>query len=176
MRLFITLSLVLLLSAFAVGQAVIVGGTATAGPAAYGVYAGPFVPLVVTPSISLSTVSPSPVGASNATYGNVAGATNSTLSMNTNGAPSVYTQAVAYPGTQETSPMFVQGSMSSAQTTMRRGDIGVASFESEISAKQLMAWSGPAKKASRTYTNQDVDRFNQATGTVKYNGKTEQIK
>ena len=46
-----------------------------------GVYAGPFVPLVTTPSVTLATVSPSAVGASNATFGNVAGATNATLSQ-----------------------------------------------------------------------------------------------
>ena len=38
-----------------------------------------------------------------------------------------------------------------------------------------MTGSTPARKASRTYTNQDVDRVNQGTGTVKYRGKTEHI-
>ena len=31
------------------------------------------------------------------------------------------------------------------------------------------------RKASRTYTNQDIDRINQQTGTVKYDSKTEKI-
>jgi len=39
----------------------------------------------------------------------------------------------------------------------------------------LMAGSASARKASRTYTNQDVDHMNQGTGTVKYRGKTEHI-
>lgn len=43
------------------------------------------------------------------------------------------------------------------------------------SVAQIMAASTPARKASRTYTNQDVDRVNQGTGTVKYRGKTEHI-
>jgi hypothetical protein len=177
MRLFTTLFVVLLLSALALGQAVVVGGTAPNGPITYDVYAAPFVPRIVTPSVSLTTVSPSPVGASNATFGNVAGATNSTLSMPVNGAPSVYTQAVMYPSAAATPVLYVQSSGVPMQSmAVRHSDIGVASLESEVSAKQLMAWSGPAKKASRTYTNQDVDRFNQGTGTVKYSGKTEQIK
>ena len=148
MRLITILSLVLLLSAFAVGQAMIVGGTATTGPIGYDVYAAPFVPRIVTPSVSLST------------------------------APDGYsTQAVVYPAQPAIPVLYVQGGGTSTQSVAsRRADLGMGSFESEISAKQLMAWSGPAKKASRTYTNQDVDRATQGTGTVKYNGKTEQIK
>jgi hypothetical protein len=132
--------------------------------------------LVTTPSVSLSSVSPSPVGASNATYGNVAGATNSTLSMNTNGASSVYTQMVPYPGNPTVAVYGQSNGVATQGMAARRGELGMTSFENEVSAKQLMAWSGPAKKASRTYTNDDVNRVTQTTGTVKYNGKTEQIK
>ncbi len=146
MRLLTTLSVVLLLSALAVGQAVIVGGTATSGPVGYDVYAAPFTPRVVTPSI--------------------------TLSSGTNG----YTQPVVYSGQVATPILYIQSGATSTATAARRGDLGVASYEGDLSAKQLMAWYGPAKKASRTYTNADVDRFNQGTGTVKYNGKTEQMK
>jgi hypothetical protein len=32
-----------------------------------------------------------------------------------------------------------------------------------------------SKKASRTYSNQDVDQVNQKNGTVKYRGKTEHL-
>src|ERR1700726_2498431 len=59
---------------------------------------GPFVPLVTTPEISLQTVSPNPVGASNATTGLIAGATNSTLSQIQGSTSSEYTQAVWYQG------------------------------------------------------------------------------
>jgi hypothetical protein len=31
------------------------------------------------------------------------------------------------------------------------------------------------KKASRTYTNQDIDRISQQTGTAKWDGKTEKL-
>jgi hypothetical protein len=46
-----------------------------------GVYALPNVPLVSTPSVSLDAAPVSVVGASDATAGNVSGATNSTLSV-----------------------------------------------------------------------------------------------
>ena len=147
MRFIISLSLVLLLSAFAVGQVMVTGGTVTTGPVGYDVYSAPFVPRVVTPSV--------------------------TLSSGTDGS----TQASVYPSQPAPPLLFIQGGGTPMQSAApRRGDLGVASSESDISAKQLMAWYGPAKKASRTYTNQDVDRVTQSTGTVKYNGKTEQIK
>jgi hypothetical protein len=148
MRLITTLSLVLLLSAFAIGQVAIVGGTATSAPAGYDVYAAPFTPRVVTPSINLTS--------------------------STDGS----THAVVYSGDTTATPvLYVQSAGSSMPAmTAHRGDLGVASAESDISAKAIMSWYGPAKKATRTYTNADIDRFNQATGTVKYDGKTEQMK
>jgi hypothetical protein len=142
----LTLSLVLLLSTFAVGQVMVVGGTATAGPVGYDVYSAPFTPRVVTPSVNLTST---PTG----------------------------TQAVVYQGEVSAPALYIQGSGPVMQSaSMHRSDLGVASYESEVSAKQIMAWYGPAKKASRTYTNDDVNRVTQSTGTVKYNGKTEQIK
>jgi hypothetical protein len=178
MRFFTVLCLVLLLAALAVGQTV-VNGTVTSGP--YGFYSAPFVPRIVTPSVSLSTVSPSPVGASNATYGNVAGATNATLSIQTPPPVGVFTQPVFYDESSDTTPaVYVQGPpprpMQGHHGMSRYADYGVATFDSDISAMQLMAPKGSWKKASRTYTNADIDRFNQSTGNVKYDGKTEQIK
>jgi hypothetical protein len=175
MRSLITLCVLLLLSGLAGAQATIIGGTASNWVPAYGVYAAPFVPLVVTPSVTLSTVSPSAVGASNATFGNVAGATNATLS---NGfiavAPTgVYTQPVWYgPSAVEAAaePAYEPRHGQRARTL----DVGVASWESSQSVTYAMAGSA-AKKAARTYTNQDVDHVNQTNGTVKYKGKTEHI-
>ena len=40
---------------------------------------------------------------------------------------------------------------------------------------RAMGRSSTARKASHTYTNQDIDQMNQKTGTVKYNGKTEKL-
>lgn len=58
----------------------------------------PYVPLLTTPEISLDTLSPNPVGASNATTGLIAGATNSTLSQIDGSTSSVYTAPVWYQG------------------------------------------------------------------------------
>src|SRR5580692_11463288 len=97
MRLLNTLCVLLLLSGLAAAQATVIGGTASNWVPAYGVYAAPFVPLVVTPSVTLATVSPSAVGASNATFGNVAGATNATLSYVSQPPAGPYTQAIWSP-------------------------------------------------------------------------------
>ncbi len=142
----LVLSLVLLLSTLAFGQVMVVGGNATSGPVGYDVYSAPFTPRLVTPSVNLSST---PTG----------------------------TQAVVYQGEVAAPVLYIQGNASSMQAaSAHHGDIGVASYADSVSAKEVMSWYGPAKKASRTYTNDDVNRVNQATGTVKYNGKTEQIK
>src|SRR5580704_8196513 len=96
MRSLNTLCMILLLSGLAAAQATVIGGTASNWAPAYGVYAAPFVPLVTTPSVTLATVSPSAAGASNATFGNVAGATNATLSIVSQPPVGVYTQPVWY--------------------------------------------------------------------------------
>src|SRR5690349_20473858 len=92
MRLLTALCAALFLSSLALAQTPMVHGCA-------GYYGcGPYIPLVTTPSISLQTVSPSPVGATNATTGLMAGARNSTLSMVNGNTSSVYTEAVWYSG------------------------------------------------------------------------------
>src|ERR1700689_548754 len=177
MRRFSVLYLLLVLTGFAAAQATVIGGTASNWVPAYGVYAAPYVPLVTTPSVTLSTVSPSPVGASNATWGNVAGATNATLSDEFIAAPpvGVFTQPVWY---GPSAPAEVGEPMHEHMRGQRKE--GAATFIAgpsgdTWSVAQLMVGSVPARKASRTYTNQDVDRVNQGTGTVKYHGKTEHI-
>lgn len=184
MRSLKSLCLVLLLSGLAAAQATVMGGTASNWVPPYGVYAAPFVPLVTTPSVTLATVSPSAAGASNATLGNIAGATNATLSIVSQPPAGAYTQAIwSAPYTQpswfgpsaaaETAPE----SMSEARPARRAHafDVGVASWQSSTGAAHLMASSSGAKKAGRTYTNQDVDQVNQKNGIVKYGGKTEHI-
>jgi hypothetical protein len=142
----LVLSLVLLLSTLAFGQVMVVGGNATSGPVGYDVYSAPFTPRVVTPSVNLTST---PTG----------------------------TQTVVYQGEVSAPVLYIQGNSSSMPpASTRRGDLGVASYADTVSAKEVMSWYGQAKKASRTYTNDDVNRVNQSTGTVKYNGKTEQIK
>jgi hypothetical protein len=172
MRFLNTFCVILLLSGLAAAQATIIGGTAGTWAPAYGVYAAPFVPLVTTPSVTLATVSPSAAGASNATFGNVAGATNATLSLTSQSPVGVYTQPVWYGQSAENASQ----SMSEARPGQRARafDAGVGSWESSVSVTNLTA-SGGGKKAARTYTNQDVDQVNQTNGTVKYRGKTEHI-
>src|SRR5437667_11669211 len=60
-----------------------------------GAYAAPFVPLVTTPSVSIETGLPMQIGESNATAGNVAGATSATILIF---APNMST----WPGRQST--------------------------------------------------------------------------
>ena len=173
MRSLNTLCLILLLSGLAAAQATVISGAASNWAPAYGVYAAPFVPLVTTPSVTLATVSPSAVGASNATFGNVAGATNATLSMVSQPPVGVYTEPVWYgPSTSLEAP----AEPASVGRTVQRAhgfDVGVATWQSSRSVTNLMA-SG-AKKASRTYSQQDIDQVNQKNGTVKYRGRTERM-
>jgi hypothetical protein len=184
MRFVKNLCLVLFLSGLAAAQTTVIGGTASNWVPAYGVYAAPFVPLVTTPSVTLATVSPAAVGASNATFGNVAGATNATLSFSSQPPAGAYTQAIWSPS--YTQPSWL-GPFATAETATeaspegrpaRRGhafDVGVASWHGNVSATYLTASSSGARKAGRTYTNQDIDQVNQKNGTVKYDGKTEHI-
>jgi hypothetical protein len=182
MRLLNTFCTVLLLAGLAAAQATVIGGTASNWVPAYGLYAAPFVPLVTTPSVTLATVSPS-VGASNATFGNVAGATNATLSIVSQPTNGAYTQAIWSPSyTQPTwsgpaLPLETSEPMAEGRHGQRAHgfDVGVASWQGNQSVTHLMAASTGTRKASRSYTNQDVDLVNQKNGTVKYRGKTEHL-
>jgi len=177
MRRLCVFCLLLLLPGLAAAQATMIGGTAGNWVPAYGVYAAPFVPLVTTPSVTLATVSPSAVGASNATWGNVAGATNATLSSEFVADPpvGVYSQPVWYgPSSAVEVP--------SAPMAHYRHEKQEAAFdfitsprESRESVATLTREAGPGRKAARTVTNQDVDHINESNGTVRYRGKTEHI-
>jgi hypothetical protein len=176
MRLPNTLWMVLLLSGLAAAQATVVGGTASNWAPAYGVYAAPFVPLVTTPSVTLATVSPSGAGASNATFGNVAGASNATLSIVSQPPVGVYTEPVWYGPSAGLEPPAEPMATEGRQAHGVRGfNIGSASWQSSESVSYLMANRSGASKASRSYGNQDIDQVNQKNGTVKYRGKTEHI-
>lgn len=180
----------LLLCGFAAGQATVIGGTAGNWIPAYGVYAAPYVPLVTTPSVTLSTVSPAAAGASNATWGNVAGATNATLSDEFIGQPpvGVYTEPVWYgPSAPIEVPSIVAGPYGPSiafegaprrehrHAAQERAFDFIASRESMESVTSVRTGAGSTRHATRTYTNQDVDRVNQTNGTVKWDGKTEHI-
>ncbi|HZR64197.1 MAG TPA: hypothetical protein VFA85_03560 [Terriglobales bacterium] len=154
---------------------------------------GPYIPMVTTPQVSLETVSANPVGASNATYGLVAGATNSTLSIsNVNGnLGGTYTQPVWYAG--GTTPLISSPAVQLAvpvaeHQNMARmehwreheraeGPRSWTYFASEetSSVSEAASSARSAKRATRTITNQDVEQVNQNNGSVKYDGKTEKI-
>jgi hypothetical protein len=175
MRFLNTLCLVLLLSGLAAAQATVVGGTASNWAPAYGVYAAPFVPLVTTPSVTLATVSPSATGASNATFGNVAGASNATLSIVSPPPVGVFTEPVWYGPSAAVEAPSESASAGRPAQRVRGFDLGSATWQSSESVGYLMANRGGVKKAGRAYGNQDVDQVNQKNGTVKYRGKTEHI-
>src|SRR5580693_10131076 len=150
MRFVKNLCLVLFLSGLAAAQTTVIGGTASNWVPAYGVYAAPFAPLVTTPSVTLATVSPSAVGASNATFGNVAGATNATLSFVSQPPAGAYTQAIWSPPYTQPSgfgPSAAAETATEAVPESRPGrrahafDVGVASWQSSGSATHLMASS-----------------------------------
>jgi hypothetical protein len=187
MRLFTTFCASLLLSALAFGQM-----QNREVPHGYGAYGyGPYVPLITTPEISLQTVSPSPVGATNATHGLLAGARNSTLSMINGDTSSEYTQPVWYSGggapviaTPEVSlnPRPLHGGRMRMEEPRReraetapRAWTYFASTEETSSPVEAAGAAKTAKRATRTITNQDVENENQKNGTVKYDSKTEKI-
>src|SRR5215469_6172490 len=87
MRLFFSVCVALLFSSMAFAQVPV-----------YPYVYGPFVPRVTAPQISLQTVSPTPVGARNATYGLTAGARNSTFETMGDNASTTYTEGVWYTG------------------------------------------------------------------------------
>ena len=136
-----------------------------------GAYAAPFVPLVTTPSVSIETGLPTQIGASNATAGNVAGATNATISI-------VAPNMSASPGVQSTPEVAPrpesEPSTQSAGVSTSGFELGAASFEDSVGAAQLLA-SRPQQPPARTITNEDIDRLNQQNGTVQFRGKTEKI-
>jgi hypothetical protein len=176
----------LMLCGWAAGQVTVVGGHAANWVPAYGIYAGPFVPLVTTPEMTLSTVSPWSAGASNRAFGMVAGATNSTLSPEFVGETPTgpYAQPVWYgepPQTGFAPPMHRGRAGEQREMHHERSqeeqtfDFVSTPRESREAAATFLAERGPAKRASRSYTNQDVERMNQSNGTVKYDGKSGHI-
>ncbi len=137
-----------------------------------GAYAAPFVPLVTTPSVSIETGLPMQIGASNATAGNVAGATNATISIvapNMSASPGLQSAQEVVASRTESEP-----STQSAGVSTSGFELGAASFEDSVGAAQLLA-SRPQQRPVRTITNDDIARLNQQNGTVQFRGKTEKI-
>jgi hypothetical protein len=142
--------------------------------------------------VSLETASPNPVGARNATTGLVAGATNGTLSQIEGSTSSVYTVPVWYQGGDAplTGPDVrlwpepvggkahrLHGERGPREETGPREEeeqwMYFSGREHTASAVDASVAAKSGKKASRTYTNEDVERQNQNNGMVKHGGKTE---
>jgi len=185
MRTVTVICAILMLSAFGFGQT---SFRAIPGYCPYG--CGPYVPLLTTPQLWLGTVSPNPVGATNATGGLVAGATNGTLSEVPGNLSAVYTMPVwlAGGGTPLISPAVNAPIYESAAERMgfgermhRRGEGEQAGWLYFSSAEQtaspvLAAHAARGRgRAARTYSNEDVRRQNQQNGAVKYDGRTLKI-
>ena len=162
---------VVALSACAAAQVTITSGYASNwAPGVYqapGAYAAPFLPLVVTPSVSIQTGLPTQIGASNATAGNVAGATNSTISIVSPNMSTSTAVRAAEPQSQTESSVQSEGRSANVF------ELGAASFQGSRGAAQLVA--GSQQPPARTVTNDDINRLNQQNGIVRFNGKTEKI-
>jgi hypothetical protein len=170
---------------FAQGQATVTAGWASnVGVSGY-TYGAPFVPQIVTPSISFSTYSANPVGATNGTAGNIAGAANSTIENGQGAYSSVTTVPVWYgPGVPDVSAEHGFGPMPmhhmhDAHHGMPEGaryfNFGSSRFEYRSVGERASMAKADLKKAGRSYGNADVERQNQNNGVVKYRGKTENI-
>ncbi|HZE28248.1 MAG TPA: hypothetical protein VE083_12700 [Terriglobales bacterium] len=180
MRVHAVAMVVVIFSALALGQT---GVRGAAGYCSYG--CGPFIPLVTTPSVSFQTVSSSPAGATDATGGLQAGARNSTLSMISGNTDAVHTEVVWYSGGG--SPLVSPAvRLPHAEAMGRMGMQGgpehmehghgeearnhwtyYAGREQAGSPVEAAAIAKGAKKASRTYTNQDVERVSQKSEDFK---------
>ncbi len=188
MRPYLVLTTVVLLAVAAFGQQPV--PHPTYGTCFYG--CGPYIPLLTTPEISLETVSPNPVGASNATTGLIAGATNATLSQIEGSTSSEYTTAVWYQGGG--APLMTPQVNLWPETIGREGHVMRGAMHEEhgreehaqreearrswtyfTGAESPVSAAKGFKKATHSYNNDDVTRQNDKNGTVKYGGKTEKM-
>jgi hypothetical protein len=197
MRPYLVLMAVVLMAVSAFGQQPF--PHPTYGPCLYG--CGPYIPLVTTPMVSLQTVSPNPVGATNATTGLVAGATNATVSEIEGSTNSVYTVPVWYQGgaplttsqvhlwpepvAREGRPMHdaMHDAMREerpreehgARAEAHGGWMYYTGREHTSDAALVASEAKGSRKAAHVYNNDDVTRQNDKNGTVKYAGKTEKM-
>jgi hypothetical protein len=151
--------------------------------------------------VSFQTISPNPVGASNATTGLIAGATNSTLSQIQGSTSSNYTVGVWYQGgaslvTPEVNilPEHLAESEARGLHAVHHpmGEVGPRPPEGQRQREEHKSWiyftgkehtasvaDASAGKGSRqahhVYGNDDVTRQNDNNGSVKYAGKTEKM-
>lgn len=182
MRVHAVAFVVVIFSAFAFGQT---GVRGVAGYCPTG--CGPYIPLVSTPSLAFETVSSSPAGATNATGGLQAGARNSTLSMVYGNTNAVHTEVVWYSGGG--SPLVSPAVRLPLAGPMGMHEMHAEHLEHAHGEESRNTWTFYAgraqadspvvastaaksgKHATRTYSNQDVERMNEQNGQVKYRGE-----
>ncbi len=140
---------VLLLSAFAAGQATIVSGYAGNWGPSYGYYAAPFVPLVTTPIVEFGTP-PLQVGARNATAGNITGA--SSLTLGSTSGTVVAQQPLTYSSTTTSEAQAAPNSRLANSTEQQTVDLGIASFQDNLGLAQLARRSNQRRQVAGTYT------------------------
>ena len=176
----------LLTSLFAV---LLFAGIASAQVPFYPYGYGPYIPRVTTPQISFQTASPTPAGATNATHGLTAGARNSTFETMGDESPTTYTEPVWYTGggaprmSSEIS-LYPRPSHEQHEMHIRMEE----RHEPHAEAQRQWTYFGAsemepintsagksAPRATRVITNDDINRANQNTGNVKYDGKTEKL-
>lgn len=190
MRIFTVLSFIVLLSVLGFAQD---GERGIPGYCPYG--CGPYVPMVTTPSLSFATYSRNPVGATNATGGLMAGATDGTLSEVNVDTSAVYTVPVWYSGggmplvsratNSGVGSMRLNGTRPEYREHMERerGEreaatqawIYFASAQSGVHALENASAATGVKPTKRSFTNQDVEQQNDKNGYVHYDSKTEKI-
>jgi hypothetical protein len=190
MRIFTVLCSILLLSVLGFAQD---GERGIPGYCPYG--CGPYVPMITTPSLSFATYSPNPVGATNATGGLIAGATNGTLSEINGNTSSVYTVPVWYSGggmplvdpatNSALGSMRLNGTRPEYREHMEHPQrereataaswIYFASAEPGTSGLEKASAATGVKPAKKNYTNEDVQQQNEKNGYVHYDSKTEKI-
>ena len=117
----------------------------------------PFIPRIMTPEISLDQP-PLVIGATNATNGLVAGATNSTLELGN--LDESNEPAEEYAGTY----------------SGQRFESGVAASQESVGVATLLGAVPQKGHAVRTYTNDDISRVDQGTNTVKFKGRIEELR
>jgi hypothetical protein len=167
--------LILLLPAVAGAQVSVISGYAGDVVLPPGLYAAPFVPLVTTPSIALGSPSLQ-VGASDATAGNVAGAANATLSIDTSGPSATFAAPLWYGPATSPEPEEEPGSAESAGPQIEPGfQFGVATFQSSYGVARLASDQRRLGPAKRVYTNADIARLDEATGIVKFGERTQRM-
>jgi hypothetical protein len=116
------------------GEATIESGYASTWVVPPGSYATPWTPLISTPIVSFASPQLQ-VGASNATYGNVAGASGSGSTSSTGAVGRSY-----------------QGRKSSV-------DLGISTFQSDYGLATLAGIHRSSNSAAKVYTNQDIERL-----------------